>query len=187
MLTIGSDWASNVSSDLFNGRIDEVALYNRALSDVEIASIFDADVVGKNFSQPYFTSPAHLPDRVLGASHTQPVTTILGALPISFSLSGGALPPGMTLSSAGLVSGFLARREFITLPFGPRMLGGRSPSRPASCGSLSLKLQKQLRHKRFRPLELLKRRLSFSQSNRVHSLRPRSSPNHWLIVGKPSA
>jgi len=104
-VTIGSDWASNVSSARFNGRIDEVALYNRALTADEVRSIYNADFLGKDFSQPYFTSPAQLPDGVLGANYTQQVVAILGTGPVSFSLSAGALPPGMTLSSAGLVSG----------------------------------------------------------------------------------
>jgi hypothetical protein len=104
-VTIGSDWANNVSSDRFNGRIDEIALYNRALTADEILSIWSADVAGKDFSQPYFTSPAQLPDGVLGANYAQQIVAILGTGPVSFSLSAGGLPPGMTLSSAGLVSG----------------------------------------------------------------------------------
>jgi hypothetical protein len=104
-VTIGSDWASNVSSARFNGRIDEVSLYNRALTADEILGIYNADFLGKNFLQPYFTSPSQLPDGVLGANYTQQVVAILGTPPVSFSLSEGLLPPGITLSSAGLVSG----------------------------------------------------------------------------------
>jgi hypothetical protein len=104
-VTIGSDWASNVSSARFNGRIDEVALYNRALTADEVLSIWNADVVGKDFSQPYFTSPAQWPDGVLGATYTQRVVAVLGTGPVSFSLSAGGLPPGLTLSSPDLVSG----------------------------------------------------------------------------------
>ncbi|MBZ0307015.1 MAG: LamG domain-containing protein, partial [Anaerolineae bacterium] len=49
-VTIASDWAFNVSIARFVGRIDEVALYNRALSADEILSIYSADFAGKNFS-----------------------------------------------------------------------------------------------------------------------------------------
>lgn len=113
-VTIGTNLASNVGSSLFHGRIDEVALYNRALTRDEVLSIYNADFVGKDFSQPYFTSPtqspdtsqAQLPDGVLGANYTQQVVAILGTGLLSFSLSAGALPPGMTFSSTGLVSGF---------------------------------------------------------------------------------
>jgi Concanavalin A-like lectin/glucanases superfamily/Divergent InlB B-repeat domain/Putative Ig domain/Immunoglobulin I-set domain len=104
-VTIGSDWAGNASSARFSGRIDEVALYNRALTADEVLNIYNADFVGKKFSQPYFTSPAQLPDVTLGANYTQQLTTILGMPPVSFSLLEGVLPLGMTLSSAGLVSG----------------------------------------------------------------------------------
>jgi hypothetical protein len=104
-VTIGSDFASNESGNLFKGRIDEVAFYNRALTVDEILSIYNADFVGKNFSQPYFTSPSQLSDGVLGANYAQQLVTILGTSPISFSLSEGLLLPGMSLSSAGLVSG----------------------------------------------------------------------------------
>lgn len=104
-LTIGSDFESNRSGNHFNGRIDEVALYNRALTADEVLSIYAADSLGKNFSQPYFTSPPQLPDGALGANYAQQLTTILGTPPVSFSLSEGQLPPGMTLSPADLVSG----------------------------------------------------------------------------------
>lgn len=104
-VTIGSDWESNKSGSHFIGAIDEVALYNRALTADEILGIYNADFLGKNFLQPYFTSPTQLPDGVLGANYTQQVVAILGTPPVSFSLSEGLLPPGITLSSAGLVSG----------------------------------------------------------------------------------
>jgi hypothetical protein len=104
-ITIGSDFESNNSGNHFNGRIDEVAFYNRALTAEDILSIYNADFLGKNFSQPYFTSPSQLPDGVLGADYTQQLTTILVTPPVSFSMSEGLMPPGMTLSSAGLVSG----------------------------------------------------------------------------------
>lgn len=104
-VTIGSNWTNNESSARFNGRIDEVALYSRALTADEILSNYNADFVGKNFSQPYFTSPAQLPDGVLGANYSQQLTTLFGSPLVIFSLSEGLLPVGMNLSPAGLVSG----------------------------------------------------------------------------------
>jgi Concanavalin A-like lectin/glucanases superfamily/Putative Ig domain/Divergent InlB B-repeat domain len=104
-VTIGSDWAANKSNSRFNGLIDEVAIYNRALTSNEIADIYNADFVGKNITQPYFTTPSQLPKVALGANFTQQLTTILGTPPISFSLSAGTITPGMALSSTGLVSG----------------------------------------------------------------------------------
>lgn len=106
-VTIASDWAFNTSNARFNGRIDEVALYNRALTADEILSIYNADFAGKNFSQPYFMSPARLADATLGDNYTQQLKTVLGTPPVSFLLSAGALPPGLTLTSAGVLSGVL--------------------------------------------------------------------------------
>ena len=71
----------------------------------EVLSIYNADFVGKNFSQPYFTSPAQLPDAALGVKYRQKLTTILGTPRVRFSLWEGGLPLGMTLSSVGVISG----------------------------------------------------------------------------------
>jgi len=104
-VTIGSDWGFNVSSARFTGFVDEVALYNRALTLNEVFDIYNADFTGKNVTRPYFTSPSPLPDVAPGARYSQQLTTVLGTAPVSFSLTGGALPLGTTLSSTGLVSG----------------------------------------------------------------------------------
>ncbi len=50
-------------------------------------------------------SPASLPGAQLGASYSQTVTASGGAGPYQFSLSDGALPPGLTLAQNGLLSG----------------------------------------------------------------------------------
>ena len=101
-VTIGSDWAANTSNSRFTGLVDEVAIYNRALTSNEIADIYNADFVGKNITQPYFTTPSQLPKVALGTNFSQPLMTILGTPPISFSLSAG-IPPGTLVT--GLVSG----------------------------------------------------------------------------------
>ena len=104
-VTIGSDWAYNTSSQRFNGFVDEVSLYNRALTINEFFAIYNADFTGKDVTRPYFTSPSPLPDGTQGATYSQQLMTVLGTAPIGFSVNGGALPPGMTLSPTGLVSG----------------------------------------------------------------------------------
>jgi hypothetical protein len=104
-VTIGADFASNGPTDIFNGRVDEVAIYDRALTSDEVAGIYNADFLGKDVTHPYFTSPSQLRDGVRGANDTQQVLTVLGTAPVSLSLSAGTLPPGMALSSAGIVSG----------------------------------------------------------------------------------
>ncbi len=104
-ITIGSDWARGASTSRFNGRVDEVAIYNRALAADEVWGIYNADFLGKNVTQPYFTSPSRFPDVTVGGTVSQQLKTILGTTPVGFSLSAGMLPPGVTLSSAGVVSG----------------------------------------------------------------------------------
>src|ERR1700728_2368295 len=103
--TIGSDWASGQSSLPFVGRIDEVSLYNRALTSGEIFDIYEADFVGKDFQRPYFTSAAQLPVAASGMSYSKQCVTVLGVAPISFSQPEGMLPPGVILTSDGLISG----------------------------------------------------------------------------------
>jgi Concanavalin A-like lectin/glucanases superfamily/Divergent InlB B-repeat domain/Putative Ig domain/Immunoglobulin I-set domain len=102
-VTIGSDWAFGTSSARFTGHIDEVSIYNRALTSNEIADISNADRLGKSVTQPYFTSSSQLPDAVLGASYSFKLTAVLGAAPLTFS-STGPLPPAISLSAAGVVS-----------------------------------------------------------------------------------
>ena len=104
-VTIGSDFAFNAPAALFSGLIDEVAIYNRALTTAEVAAVHDSDFVGKDFGRPYFTSPAQLPDAALGVAYLQPVTTILGTPPTAFAIASGALPPGLTMSAAGALGG----------------------------------------------------------------------------------
>jgi hypothetical protein len=104
-VTIGSKIDSNTSKANFTGLVDEVSVYNRPLTINEIFDIYNADFTGKDVSKPYFTTPSPLPEVAPGSSCSQQLTTVLGAAPISFSQTGGALPLGVTLSSTGAVSG----------------------------------------------------------------------------------
>lgn len=104
-VTIGSDWAFNASRGGFNGLVDEVAIYNRALTITEVFEAYNADIAGKDIARPYFTSPSPLPDAAPGANFSFQLTTALGTAPITFSVSAGALPLGITLSTVGSISG----------------------------------------------------------------------------------
>jgi len=46
-----------------------------------------------------------LPDAPVGASYTQKLTTLGGKATLVWSVAGGALPPGITLSPSGTLSG----------------------------------------------------------------------------------
>ena len=50
-------------------------------------------------------NPVSLPDAASGTSYNQTVTASGGAGPYQFSVSGGGLPPGLTLAQNGLLSG----------------------------------------------------------------------------------
>ena len=50
-------------------------------------------------------SPSTLPSGSVGSSYSQTITASGGTAPYSFSLSAGSLPPGLSLSSAGVLSG----------------------------------------------------------------------------------
>lgn len=50
-------------------------------------------------------SPSTLSNGRIGASYSQTLTASGGAAPYSFSVSSGSLPPGLTLSSSGTISG----------------------------------------------------------------------------------
>jgi Putative Ig domain/FlgD Ig-like domain/Domain of unknown function (DUF5122) beta-propeller len=49
--------------------------------------------------------PAVLPNAIAGQPYTQALTTDAGEPPFTFTVTAGTLPPGITLSSAGLLSG----------------------------------------------------------------------------------
>jgi len=104
-VTIGSDWANGQSVVHFQGRLDEVSIFGRALTADEILGIFEADFMGRNFDQPYFTSASQLPDATTGTPYSHQYATILGTVPISFFQSRGTLPPGINLSPVGLIIG----------------------------------------------------------------------------------
>jgi hypothetical protein len=50
-------------------------------------------------------SPAFLPDGAVGTPYSSPITALAGVAPLSFTVSFGALPAGLLLSSGGLLSG----------------------------------------------------------------------------------
>ena len=57
---------------------------------------------------PFYTpvsSPATLPDATTGASYTQNFTGYPGTAPFAFTVTSGSLPPGLSLSASGTLSG----------------------------------------------------------------------------------
>ena len=102
---LGGDIDNGVPAFPLNGRVDEAAIYNRALTPEEMATLHASGLGGKSFSSPYFTSLVQSGDIGPSAAYSRQVTAALGTGPITFSTGAGSLPPGLTLSPAGLISG----------------------------------------------------------------------------------
>jgi CSLREA domain-containing protein len=86
----------------FSGRIDEAARYNRPLSATEVLAIYLARERGK-----LAITPLALPNGQVGSAYNQALGVQGSGGPYSFALipQSGALPAGLTLSSAGVISG----------------------------------------------------------------------------------
>ncbi len=94
------------SNNRLQGLLDEISLYNRALENSEIAALYSAGSAGRTVTGPYFNTPPTLPEVLVGTPYSQTVTTLRGTAPVTFSLVGGALPPGIALDTgSGLLSG----------------------------------------------------------------------------------
>ncbi|MDB6133196.1 MAG: hypothetical protein JWM59_1439 [Verrucomicrobiales bacterium] len=107
--TIGSDWATGAVSSPFTGLLDEASFYDRELTPEEVAAIWRAARTGKNDRQPYFTGPERLPAGVEGDPYTGDIRAVPGVPPLTFVLMSGALPPGLSMSESGALTGAPAR------------------------------------------------------------------------------
>ncbi len=96
---------SSFPDSFFSGLIDEVEVFNRALSAAEVASIFAAGSAGKRKGAPFINAPVAFPGGAVGVAYSQPLIAAMGTQPYSFALTSGALPPGLSLSTTGVVSG----------------------------------------------------------------------------------
>ena len=86
-----------------NGLLDEVTIYNRALTQAELQSIFNAGSGGK--CKALSISTKALSAIQLATFSTQTLEARFGSAPFNWSLVNGTLPAGMTLSSDGVLSG----------------------------------------------------------------------------------
>jgi uncharacterized repeat protein (TIGR01451 family) len=108
ILTIGDSPTSGQNGEFFDGLVDEVEVFNRALAEVEIQSIVNAGSAGKCKPPPCSTialSPSSLPGGTVGTPYSQTITPNGGTGPFTFTLD-GSLPTGLNLNaSTGEISG----------------------------------------------------------------------------------
>jgi hypothetical protein len=100
-LLVGRD---DGASHFFPGLIDELAVYNRALTAAEIRGIYNAGAAGKDSATPIITSV--LPGLIArSAAFSHRLTAALGTAPYAYALHDGALPAGLALTPDGVLSG----------------------------------------------------------------------------------
>ena len=109
--TIWSEFQKLFASD---GKVDDQFGFSVAIDgNTVVAGAILADGVKKNSGAAYVfvlcptiaISPATLPAGTVGRAYSQTLTATGGTAPFTFSVSSGVLPPGLTLSSAGVISG----------------------------------------------------------------------------------
>lgn len=102
-LQIGSFRGQGV---FFDGLIDELSIYNRALSPTEISAIHAAGSAGKlGGVPPTIATASQLPDGMVGMGYSQSLSATGGVAPYSWAVSGGSLPESLSLSSGGVITG----------------------------------------------------------------------------------
>ena len=87
------------------GQMDELAIYNRALSPTEIAAIHAAGSAGKVGVAPTITTSSPLPPGIVGSPYSQSLAATGGTAPYTWSVASGQLPSGLALASDGTISG----------------------------------------------------------------------------------
>ncbi|MES2672321.1 MAG: putative Ig domain-containing protein [Pseudomonadota bacterium] len=94
---------------LVNGDITPEAneTFTVGLSGATNATISDATGVGSitNDDVPVTVNPATIPNATVAAAYSQTITASGGVAPYGFAVTAGALPAGLTLSPAGVLSG----------------------------------------------------------------------------------
>jgi uncharacterized protein (TIGR03437 family) len=114
----GGPWTQQQKLTASDGAINQLFGNSVAIDNETVAVSAPYDTVATNLSQGsayVFVSPvcqdvtlapSGLPNAALGAPYSQPLTAAgSGAANYQFTVSGGALPPGMTLDPSGMLQG----------------------------------------------------------------------------------
>jgi len=86
-----------------NGRLDEITIYNRALSQEELQAIYEADSEGKCKNLDIATESLSVVQ--YGEYSSQTLEAVFGEPPCSWSIADGSVPSGMVLDPNGVLSG----------------------------------------------------------------------------------
>lgn len=144
--TITSLWNGTITSHVGTHYIVQNASYNAAIavgasvtvgfsadpatqSEPPTNYIFNGVAVGGSTSSPTITTSS-LPGGTVGSAYSQTLAVSGGAGPYVWSRSAGALPNGITLSSAGVISG--TATTAVTASFTVMVSDSSSPARTAT-------------------------------------------------------
>jgi hypothetical protein len=87
------------------GAIAVTQAHVRDCSNQPVPVLAGAPTTLRILNTPIALSPTTLPNGFIGQPYSQAITAGAGLAPFTFSVSVGALPPGLTLSPTGLLSG----------------------------------------------------------------------------------
>ncbi|WP_416356551.1 putative Ig domain-containing protein [Aureimonas phyllosphaerae] len=94
------------SSGFLSGSPTAAGSFNPVFAVTDSANRTATRALGWNIAAPtIFVSPASLPGAMRGQAYSQSLSASGGTAPYSFSVTAGALPSGLTLSSSGILSG----------------------------------------------------------------------------------
>ena len=79
-----------------------------ALDAAEIATLYDVRSAGMCSDNPAIVAPESMPPGIVGQAYAQSLTAALGQPPYAWSLAAGSLPPGLSLSAVGEITGIPA-------------------------------------------------------------------------------
>jgi len=100
------------AAGLLSGRPTTPGFFGFAITATDSRGITGSKYYGLSVLTPIAVSPPALLDGRVGTAYQQSIAASGGAAPYTFALSDGALPPGLTLSPAGLLSGTLTADGF---------------------------------------------------------------------------
>ena len=94
------------SAGLLSGTANAFGTFNFTVRSTDAFSVAKSQAYTLNIAQAVIAiTPAVLVDPVLAVAYNQSLSSTGGTAPYSYSLTGGALPPGILLSNSGSLSG----------------------------------------------------------------------------------